>query len=140
MTFQILPNKSIFPGAEMYYDKDDDVFRQLSEHYHSSPASSSSESGESEANQEEIYCNIGVRTMSLEESSLSVRARSESDERSSSCPPRMNLETTYDTEGSCTGNRLSIRLEPFLQTITVQTGEEGTHGLIRTSSSNHLFL
>ncbi|CAG9539951.1 unnamed protein product [Cercopithifilaria johnstoni] len=136
----IVPNKNIFPGAEMYYDKDDDVFRQLSEHYHSSPASSSSESGESETNQEEIYCNIGVRTMSLEESSLPVRSASESDERSSSCPPRMNLETICGTEGSCSGNRLSVRLEPFLRTITVQTGEETTHGLIRTNSSNHLFL
>ncbi|KAM3726017.1 NAD-dependent protein [Dirofilaria immitis] len=66
----IVPNKNVFPGAEMYYDKDDDIFRQLSEHYHSSPASSSSESGESRRNLEEIYCNIGIRTMSLEESSL----------------------------------------------------------------------
>uniref|UniRef100_A0A0R3RN39 Segmentation protein cap'n'collar n=1 Tax=Elaeophora elaphi TaxID=1147741 RepID=A0A0R3RN39_9BILA len=123
----------------MYYDKDDDIFRQLSEHYHSSPASSSSESGESEINQEEIYCNIGVRTMSLEEASLSLRTSSESDERSSSCPPRMDLETKCDAESSCAGNRLSMRLEPFLQTITVETGEETTHGLIRTSSSNHLF-
>lgn len=126
----------------MYYDKDDDIFRQLSEHYHSSPASSSSESGESETNQEEIYCNIGVRTMSLEESSLPVRAGSESDERSSSCPPRMDLETKYNAESSCAGNKLSMRLEPLLQTITVQTGEEKLqtekHGLIRTNSSNHL--
>ncbi|VDK70081.1 unnamed protein product [Onchocerca ochengi] len=136
----IVPNKNIFPGAEMYYDKDDDIFRQLSEHYHSSPASSSSESDESETNQEEIYCNIGVRTMSLEESSLHTRADSESDERSSSCPPRMDLETKYSTESSCTGNRLSARLEPFLKTITVQTEEETTHGLIRTNSCNHLVL
>ncbi|KAL3982369.1 Sir2 family protein [Acanthocheilonema viteae] len=135
----IVPNKNIFPGAEMYYDKDDDIFRQLSEHYHSSPASSSSESEESETNQEEVYCNFGVRTMSLEEA-LPVRSSSENDERSSSCPPRMNLEDKYNAESSCAGNRLSVRLEPYLQTITVQTGEDATHDLIRTSSSNHLFL
>ncbi|VDM15052.1 unnamed protein product [Wuchereria bancrofti] len=133
----IVPNKNIFPGAEMYYDKDDDIFRQLSEHYHSSAASSSSNSGESVTNQEEIYCNVGVRTMSLEESSP---ARAGSDERSSSCPPKMDLETKYSAESSCAGNRLSVRLEPFLQTITVQTGEETTHGLVRTSASNHLLL
>ncbi|KAK6110669.1 Sir2 family protein [Brugia pahangi] len=135
----IVPNKNIFPGAEMYYDKDDDIFRQLSEHYHSSAASSSSDSGESVTNQEEIYCNVGVRTMSLEESSP-ARAGSESDERSSSCPPKIDLETKYSAESSCAGNRLSVRLEPFLQTITVQTREETTHGLIRTSTSNHLLL
>uniref|UniRef100_A0A915PBI8 NAD-dependent protein deacetylase sir-2.1 n=1 Tax=Setaria digitata TaxID=48799 RepID=A0A915PBI8_9BILA len=123
----IVPNKNVFPGAEMYYDKDDDIFRQLSEHYHSSPASSSSESGESETNQEEFYCNIGVRTMSLEESSLPVRTRSESDERSSSCPPRMDLETKYDTGSLCAGNRLSARLQPFLQTITVKTKKGTAH-------------
>ncbi|EJD73785.1 Sirt1 protein [Loa loa] len=134
----IVPNKNIFPGAEMYYDKDDDIFRQLSEHYHSSPASSSSESGESATNQEEIYCNIGVRTMSLEESS--IRAGSESDERSSSCPPRMDLETKHDAENSYAGNKLSVRLKPFLQAIAVPVGEETKHGLVRTSSSNHLVL
>lgn len=120
----------------MYYDKDDDIFRQLSEHYHSSPTSSSSESEESETNQDEIYCNVGVRTMSLEESSLSIKTGSDSDERSSSCPPRMNL----DADSSYAGNRLSVRFEPFLQTITVQAGDETTHNLIRTNSSNHLFL
>ncbi|MCP9265897.1 NAD-dependent deacetylase sirtuin-1 [Dirofilaria immitis] len=125
----IVPNKNVFPGAEMYYDKDDDIFRQLSEHYHSSPASSSSESGESRRNLEEIYCNIGIRTMSLEESSLHVRAGNESDERSSSCPPRMDLGTKYGIGNSCTGNRLSARLEPFFKTITMQTGEETTHSL-----------
>lgn len=135
----IVPNKNIFPGAEIYYDKDDDIFRQLPEHYHSSAASSSSDSGESVTNQEEIYCNVGVRTMSLEESSP-ARAGSESDERSSSCPPKMDLETKYSAESSCAGNRLSVRLEPFLQTITVQTREETTHGLVRTSTSNHLLL
>ncbi|VDK81416.1 unnamed protein product [Litomosoides sigmodontis] len=132
----IVPNKNIFPGAEMYYDKDDDIFRQLSEHYHGSATSSSSESEGSDTNQDEIYCNVGVRTMSLEESSLSIRNGSDSDERSSSCPPRMNL----DADSSCAGNRLSVRFGPFLQTITVQAGDETTHNLIRTNSSNHLFL
>lgn len=122
----------------MYYDKDDAIFCQLSEHYHSSPASSSSESSESATNQKEIYFNVGMSTMSLNESL--ARAGCESDERSSSCPPRMELETKYDLKSPCEGNRFSLRLEPFLQTGAVQTGEETTHGLVRINSFNHRVL
>uniref|UniRef100_A0A0N5AMT8 NAD-dependent protein deacetylase sir-2.1 n=1 Tax=Syphacia muris TaxID=451379 RepID=A0A0N5AMT8_9BILA len=39
----VSPNKSIFPGAEMVYDKDDDVFCQLRQ-YHRAFSSSSSDS------------------------------------------------------------------------------------------------
>ncbi|VDM96738.1 unnamed protein product [Thelazia callipaeda] len=112
----VSPNKNIFPGAEMYYDKDSDSFHQLSDHYHSSPASSYSESEENE----DAVCDIGVRTLSLEESSIHVE---ECSERCVSCPPALNLETDCET--------ISGNLKPLFPANGSEE-EDSTHELFKT--------
>ena len=79
----VVPNKSIFPGAEMMYDKDDDVFCQLRQ-YHRAFSSSSSESYAESDNIAEVTGR--TRSLSLTVTPARTNALIHPVRRTNSCP------------------------------------------------------